>query len=105
MSRLASSPSSPIFSVQPASVAATEKKTRKRARKTPKVKDPNAPKRPPSSYLEFQKAVIDDFREQYPELKYQHVMKKIGAAWQGMTDEEKQVRRLFISLFTPSPPL
>jgi hypothetical protein len=43
---------------------------------------------------------LDDFREQYPELKYQHVMKKIGAAWQGMTEEEKQVRlsRLFFFL-------
>ncbi|GAA5875896.1 hypothetical protein JCM16303_004035 [Sporobolomyces ruberrimus] len=58
--------------------------------KEKKVKDPNAPKRPASAYIEYQNAVRDDFRERHNELPYSDVLKKIGESWASMTDEQKQ---------------
>lgn len=62
--------------------------------KEKKVKDPNAPKRPASAYIEYQNAVRDDFRERHNELPYSDVLKKIGESWASMTDEQKQVSPL-----------
>ncbi|BGP21604.1 hypothetical protein JCM10295v2_000479 [Rhodotorula toruloides] len=64
---------------------------RKRApAKEKKEKDPNAPKRPPSAYIEYQNSVREDFRKQYSDLPYSEVLKKIGQMWQSMTDAEKK---------------
>lgn len=66
-------------------------KKRGRPGKEKKEKDPNAPKRPPSAYIEYQNSVREDFRKQYSDLPYSEVLKKIGLVWQGMTDAEKKV--------------
>ncbi|GAA5859677.1 hypothetical protein JCM8547_006189 [Rhodosporidiobolus lusitaniae] len=58
--------------------------------KEKKAKDPNAPKRPPSAYLEYQNSVRDEFRNQYKDLSYSEVLKKIGLVWQQMSDEDKK---------------
>ncbi|POY71248.1 hypothetical protein BMF94_5560 [Rhodotorula taiwanensis] len=63
---------------------------KKRGRKEKKEKDPNAPKRPPSAYIEYQNSVREDFRKQYSDLPYSEVLKKIGLVWQGMTEAEKK---------------
>lgn len=60
--------------------------------KEKKVKDPNAPKRPASAYLEYQNSVRDEYRQQFPDMAYSEVLKKIGATWQSMSDAEKEVR-------------
>ncbi|GAA5896370.1 uncharacterized protein JCM6883_006882 [Sporobolomyces salmoneus] len=63
---------------------------KKRATKEKKVKDPNAPKRPASAYIEYQNDVRDDFRERHSGLPYADVLKKIGESWASMTDAQKQ---------------
>ncbi|GAA5897376.1 hypothetical protein JCM6882_001871 [Rhodosporidiobolus microsporus] len=70
-----------------------EGETKKRKRgpnKEKKVKDPNAPKRPPSAYIEYQNSVREEFRKQYSDLPYSEVLKKIGLVWQGMSDDDKK---------------
>jgi hypothetical protein len=69
--------------------------------KEKKVKDPNAPKRPASAYIEYQNSVRDEFRKQYSELPYSEVLKKIGLVWQGMSDADKKVRFPFLISFSP----
>ena len=68
------------------------KKRGRGAGKEKKIKDPLAPKRPPSAYIEYQNSVREDFRKQYSDLPYSEVLKKIGLVWQGMTEAEKKVR-------------
>ncbi|GAA5985821.1 hypothetical protein JCM5350_006897, partial [Sporobolomyces pararoseus] len=58
--------------------------------KEKKVKDPNAPKRPASAYIEYQNHVRDEFRERHSDLSYSDVLKKIGESWAAMSDEQKQ---------------
>ncbi|GAA5922035.1 uncharacterized protein JCM15063_003166 [Sporobolomyces koalae] len=58
--------------------------------KEKKVKDPNAPKRPASAYIEYQNDVRDAFRERHADLPYSEVLKKIGESWGSLTDEQKQ---------------
>ncbi|GAA5834839.1 hypothetical protein JCM11251_002039 [Rhodosporidiobolus azoricus] len=68
-----------------------ENKKRKRGpNKEKKAKDPNAPKRPPSAYIEYQNSVRDEFRRQYADLPYSEVLKKIGLVWQGMSESDKK---------------
>ncbi|GAA6006599.1 hypothetical protein JCM10207_004989 [Rhodosporidiobolus poonsookiae] len=66
------------------------KKRKRGPNKEKKVKDPNAPKRPPSAYIEYQNSVREEFRKQYPDLAYSEVLKKIGLVWQGMSDDDKK---------------
>ncbi|GAA6031975.1 hypothetical protein JCM8097_003369 [Rhodosporidiobolus ruineniae] len=65
-------------------------KRRRGPNKEKKVKDPNAPKRPPSAYIEYQNSVREEFRKQYADLPYSEVLKKIGLVWQNMSDSEKK---------------
>ncbi|KAJ0265380.1 High mobility group B protein 5 [Hirschfeldia incana] len=64
-------------------------KTRGR-KKTKTTKDPNKPKRPPSSFFVF----LDDFRREFNEANPNNksvaaVGKAAGAKWKSMTEEEK----------------
>ncbi|GAA5969172.1 hypothetical protein JCM11641_007498 [Rhodosporidiobolus odoratus] len=71
--------------------ASGEPKKRKRGpNKEKKVKDPNAPKRPPSAYIEYQNSVREEFRKQFPNAPYAEVLKKIGLVWQSMSDSDKK---------------
>ncbi|KAM0793372.1 hypothetical protein ACM66B_000827 [Microbotryomycetes sp. NB124-2] len=62
-------------------------KKRKRAKK---IKDPNAPKRPASAYIEFQNNVRQKFRDQDPGLPYAEVLRKIADTWAALSDDEKK---------------
>ncbi|GAA6057559.1 hypothetical protein JCM3770_000258 [Rhodotorula araucariae] len=66
------------------------KKRRRGPNKEKKVKDPNAPKRPASAYLEYQNSVREEYRQQFPDMSYPEVLKKIGSTWQQMSDAEKK---------------
>ncbi|GAA6046621.1 hypothetical protein JCM3770_006244 [Rhodotorula araucariae] len=66
------------------------KKRRRGPNKEKKVKDPNAPKRPASAYLEYQNSVREEYRQQFPDMSYSEVLKKIGSTWQQMSDAEKK---------------
>lgn len=63
-----------------------EKKKRKRAER-----DPDAPKKPMSSYMFYQEENRDDFQKKYPELPYRELMKVIGNSWKEMSDAQKAV--------------
>ncbi|EKM59539.1 uncharacterized protein PHACADRAFT_250106 [Phanerochaete carnosa HHB-10118-sp] len=60
----------------------------KRKRKT-KPKDPNAPKRPPSSYLLFQNEVRQELKAKHPNIPNNELLAKIAKAWGDMPKEQK----------------
>lgn len=64
-----------------------EKKKRK-----VKVKDPAAPKRPPSSYLLFQNEVRQEVKAKNPNMPNNELLGMIAKAWSEMTKEQKDVR-------------
>lgn len=66
----------------------------KRKRVT-KPKDPNAPKRPASSFLLFQNEVLKKVKEQRPDLPHAELRQLIAKMWADMGDEEKTVRSPF----------
>lgn len=63
----------------------------KRKRKS-KPKDPNAPKRPPSSYLLFQNEVRQELKIKYPNMSNNELLAKISKIWSEMPKEKKDVR-------------
>lgn len=69
----------------------TEPTTGKRARKEKKIRDPNAPKRPPSAYLLYQNSVREDTKKQFPNLPYQAVLAEISKAWHALSEEDRKV--------------
>lgn len=66
----------------------------KKKRKT-KPKDPNAPKRPPSSYLFFQNEVRQKIKEQNPNIANNELLNLIAKAWNEMPKEQKDVCSMF----------
>jgi hypothetical protein len=63
----------------------------KKVRKTRKPKDPNAPKRPASSYLLFQNDIRKQLKEQHPELSRAELQTLIANQWSTMPYSEKLV--------------
>ncbi|KIM45774.1 hypothetical protein M413DRAFT_292945 [Hebeloma cylindrosporum] len=63
--------------------------TKKRKRNT-KPKDPNAPKRPASSYILFQNEVRKELKEQNPNLSNADLLGMISEQWKQMSDEQKE---------------
>lgn len=55
----------------------------------PNKKDPNAPKRPCTSYIYFSNDVRKDLQEKNPNLKPKELAAKIGELWKGLTAEQK----------------
>lgn len=72
-----------------AGVGSTGKKERKKKEK--KIRDPNAPKRPPSAYILFQNEVRDDIRTSNPGMPYKDVLQIISQRWKELPDSEKKV--------------
>lgn len=81
--------------------------TGKRKRVT-KVKDPNAPKRPASSYILFQNSIRADLKKEHPNIQNAELLGLIAKQWQEMPEEDKNVslhvikpvaacRRVFLS--------
>ncbi|KAJ7667502.1 HMG-box, partial [Mycena polygramma] len=56
-----------------------------------KKKDPNAPKRPASSYLIFQNEVRKQVKEKFPNMSNNEVLNFVKNQWNDMTEAEKQV--------------
>jgi hypothetical protein len=67
--------------------------TKKRKRNT-KPKDPNAPKRPASSYILFQNEVRKELKEQHPNLSNADLLGMISEQWKHMSDEQKEASRV-----------
>lgn len=72
-----------------AGVGSSGKKERKKKEK--KIRDPNAPKRPPSAYILFQNEVRDDIRTSNPGMPYKDVLQIISQRWKELPDSEKKV--------------
>ncbi|KAH9853395.1 high mobility group box domain-containing protein [Lenzites betulinus] len=60
---------------------------KKRAKK---LKDPNAPKRPASSYILFQNDVRSELRKKNPEMRNNELLSHISKLWQEMPQEQKE---------------
>lgn len=56
-----------------------------------KVKDPNAPKRPASSYIMFQNDIRKDLKEKNPQLNNVDLLALISQKWSEMSEEDKAV--------------
>jgi hypothetical protein len=70
--------------------AATGKKAGK-AKKEKKIKDPNAPKRPPSAYILFQNEIREDIRAANPGIAYKDVLNVVSERWKNLSESEKKV--------------
>jgi hypothetical protein len=57
---------------------------------TKKIKDPNAPKRPKTSYIYFSLDKREEINKSNPELSTKDIMKKIGNLWKSLSDKEKE---------------
>ena len=64
--------------------------SKKRKRAT-KPKDPNAPKRPASSYILFQNEVRKELKERHPDLSNADLLSLISEQWKSMSEEQKEV--------------
>lgn len=62
---------------------------KKRANK--KTKDPNAPKRPASSYLLFQNDVRQELKAKNPTMRNNELLSAIAKMWAEMPQEQKDV--------------
>lgn len=59
--------------------------------KEKKIKDPNAPKRPPSAYILFQNDVREGLKVEHPGMAYKDLLQIIAEKWKGLSDEAKRV--------------
>ena len=66
----------------------------KKRKRTIKPKDPNAPKRPASSYILFQNEVRKELKERHPGLSNADLLAMISEEWKSMSDERKQASRV-----------
>ncbi|KAF9526265.1 hypothetical protein CPB83DRAFT_817278 [Crepidotus variabilis] len=62
----------------------------KKRKRNVKPKDPNAPKRPASSYILFQNEVRKELKEQHPNLSNSDLLSLISEQWKNMSDEQKE---------------
>ena len=60
-------------------------------RRKRKPKDPNAPKRPASSYIFFQNEVRKELKASNPNLSNSELLSLISKRWQEMSEEDKAV--------------
>ncbi|PWN51901.1 HMG-box, partial [Violaceomyces palustris] len=60
-------------------------------RKEKRLRDPHAPKRPPSAYLLFQNEVRQEVRKKHPGMPYAEVLGKVSEAWKALTDEQRKI--------------
>ncbi|KAJ3514183.1 hypothetical protein NMY22_g14824 [Coprinellus aureogranulatus] len=62
----------------------------KKRKRTTKPKDPNAPKRPASSYILFQNEIRAELRKSHPDLPNPQLLALISEKWKTMPEAEKQ---------------
>lgn len=53
-------------------------------------KDPNAPKRPLSSYMLFCQEERENVKKENPDLKAKEILSELGKRWKGLDDDEKK---------------
>ncbi|CBQ71429.1 related to NHP6B-nonhistone chromosomal protein [Sporisorium reilianum SRZ2] len=70
---------------------AAKKISKAQKRKEKRLRDPDAPKRPPSAYLLFQNEVRQEIRKKHPGMPYSEVLGKVSEAWKALTDEQRRV--------------
>lgn len=56
-----------------------------------RIRDPNEPRRPPSSYLLFLSKARQDLAKTDPDLKPAEIMTKLAAMWNDLIDNQKKV--------------
>lgn len=64
---------------------------KKRARKEKAPKDPDAPKKPITSYMFYQDAKRKEMAAAHPNLAYKEVLRLMGQQWRELSEEEKAV--------------
>lgn len=67
-----------------------KKTTEKRKRTTKKEKDPDAPKRPLSSYMLFCQEERENVKEEHPDFKAKDILSELGRRWKALDDDEKK---------------
>ena len=65
-------------------------------RRQKKPRDPNAPKRPPSSYLLFQNDVRAELKAKNPQMRNNELLSAISKLWSEMPQQQKDVCALAI---------
>ena len=68
-----------------------EAEVKKRKPREKKIRDPNAPKRPPSAYILFQNEVRDKVRAANPDKPYKEILAVISEQWKKLPDTEKKI--------------
>ncbi|CAE6508428.1 unnamed protein product [Rhizoctonia solani] len=77
--------------IAPQPTATVTGRKRGRAPKEGKrIKDPNAPKRPATSYIMFQNDIRDELRQKHPELPYKELLGKVSEAWAVLGEDQKK---------------
>jgi hypothetical protein len=66
-------------------------------RRKRKPKDPNAPKRPASSYILFQNEVRKELKASHPNISNHELLNMIAKQWQEMSEEDKAVGHFTVS--------
>jgi hypothetical protein len=59
--------------------------------KAKKVKDPNAPKKGMSAFMLFSNDQRNKIKTENPDLSFGEIGRKVGEAWKGLNDKQKQV--------------
>ncbi|CAJ0871197.1 342_t:CDS:2 [Entrophospora sp. SA101] len=67
-----------------------KKKSKKKRNRIKKPVDPNAPKKPASAFLLYQKDVQEQIRKEFPETKWNDVLRIISQRWQNLSNDEKK---------------
>jgi len=80
----------PNDSITASAPAVTGKKRGRVPKEGKRIKDPNAPKRPATSYILFQNDIRDELKAQHPGLPYKELLGKVSEAWQKLADTEKK---------------
>ncbi|KAG8716405.1 hypothetical protein FRC11_013388 [Ceratobasidium sp. 423] len=78
-----------VVAPQP-TVTVTGKKRGRAPKEGKRVKDPNAPKRPATSYIMFQNDIRDELRQKHPELPYKELLGKVSEAWAVLGEDQKK---------------
>ncbi|CAE7204448.1 unnamed protein product [Rhizoctonia solani] len=78
-----------VVAPQP-TVAVTGKKRGRVPKEGKRVKDPNAPKRPATSYIMFQNDIRDELRQKHPNLPYKELLGKVSEAWGKLGEDQKK---------------
>jgi len=83
-------PEAPIKGKRKAAASPEDGDASKKRKRTIRPRDPNAPKRPASSYILFQNEVRKELKERHPELSNADLLSLISEQWKSMSEEQKE---------------